>query len=766
MRKQTVFALAAIAAALLIFIVVYEQHTLSSGEIEDRSGQVLQRFVRSRTHGIRIERGGVLIVDLERDTAAAETLDTFDVGRWRLTAPVQAAADTSAVDAILSACEALSARRSLEAPSDADRAAFGLDEPRLVLTLRVADETQVVRIGRDDEQLGGTYVEVQGSGRVDVVGRDFFEALDQSTDHFRSRALFDDLVQRDVTAMTLAATDEAGARFEARLALREHRWYASAPFEGWARASTIKGILDALIDARASRFLADGGEALLADPRARITLSVRGRDPEGRDTGRIDSIEVTIFAACPAAHGAAADAPASEDEAPSDPSRAVRVGEGPIVCVPSSQLEAVFRAEPRLRELRLVSVDADHIERFLFATPSGRSEQVSLELRREGERWQLREPNVEPAAADDEAVSTYLSALRALDAESFAPADAATLASRGLDRPRLRLRFHHTDGETIEYVDVGASDTVGVWVRRGDEPSIARYPLTIEELLTATPLRFRSRAVLAREADDVVGLSITRGAVEERIASEDGAWRVVAPLTAPADRVATRELIRALVTLRAARWVGAHEEPAYGLARPSLRVHIELREPRDEAGGSESAGASTPPADARTAIDLEVGGETDGGAFARIVGERDVFVLPEETLEALRRPLLDRELVALDTTNATSVRLTLDGVVSEIAQRDGVWVHGDVPAAPDATSAFLERLRSLRARSVVSYGHEPAFEPQLVLEVRSGDEVRSLAVGAIEGAQESASALARVSGLDATFRLSADSVRAMASYRP
>ena len=88
--------------------------------------------------------------------------------------------------------------RTISNVSDADRVTFGLDHPRLTLTLQVADEQQVVRVGGDEEGTEGVFVEVEGTDAAYIVGRDFFEALDQNTDHFRSKRLVADFVPREV----------------------------------------------------------------------------------------------------------------------------------------------------------------------------------------------------------------------------------------------------------------------------------------------------------------------------------------------------------------------------------------------------------------------------------------------------------------------------------------------------------------------------------------------------------------------------------------
>jgi hypothetical protein len=288
----------------------------------------------------------------------------------------------------------------------------------------------------------------------------------------------------------------------------------------------------------------------------------------------------------------------------------------------------------------------------------------------------------------------------------------------------------------------------------------------IEELLAPSGLRFRARDVITREADDVLSFSVTRDGVEERLATENGAWRIEAPYALAADRIATRDLIRALTSLRAARWVGDRVEASMGLASPRLRVHLAMRETSGPDGEHDDeddvdAGAPLP-----ASIDLLVGAPTEGGAFAQLASEAAVFVLPTDVLEALSHPLVDREVVAIDTSSATRITLTTPGASVVIERRDGAWRSGEAAAAPDATDAFLERLRSLRARGVLAYGAEAHATPEIVVVVESPGGTRRIEIGGTTGEGEDAFAPARVSDVNAELQLSPQIVGAIASYRP
>lgn len=733
MSKRTTWVLAAIALAMLVFIVVVEQHSLSTGELESRRGQVLDRFVRARVTELTLVRGDETIAHLVRDEGAEETLDTFDVGSWRVTEPVEGAADSDAVDALLQACEVASARRTLERVSASDRAQFGLAEPRFTLTFRVADEVHTLRVGGDDSTVDGTFVEVDESGTVHIVGRDFVEALDQDTDHFRSKELAPELRVPDVTRIVVRA-----GGVDTTLEPHGGRWIARTPFEGWVRRGSIDGLFDVLLDARVARFVHDGADALVASPEVRVQV-------DSSHEGAARASTWLIGAPCSASDGEAA-------------TRAVRVDDGPVVCVLESALSGALGLGSNLRETRLMASPDEQIERIDFE----RGGETRLSVRRDGSEWKLVEGPGE-RAADENAVAEYARALRGTEAESFLPADDVALAAHGLDHPVARLVIHRSDESFEETIDVGTSDTVGVWIRRGDEPSIARFVGDLDELLGPSALRFRTREVLHREADDANSLVLERAGATEELAAENGTWRVTAPVALAADRIATRELIQALASLHAVRWVSDDVLPEHGLATPRLRVRIGFAAPEPEHEHEHDEGDDHDAPAGPATVTLVVGGATDGGAFARVDEVGGVFVIASEIVERLETPLADRELVAIDATLAESVHVVAGTTTLDIQRVDGDWRVGERVVDAEAMVSFFDRLRSLRASRAVRYGEGAIAAPAWSIELRgaSGPPVR-LEVASPTGDV----ALARHAGVPVEFAISADTARALAEFRP
>lgn len=701
MRKQTVLVLGVIAAALLAFIVFFERNTLSTREVEARRGRVLERFVRSRATQLELTRGDDTIT-MVRDREEDETLSTFDVGTWRITAPIAVAAETDSVDSLLTALEYLEARRTLSDISSEDRQHFGLDAPRATLRFTVANETTTLLVGADADGQGGLYVALEGDARAFLVGQDFFEAVDHGIDHFRSKELFGDFAAPEARGIHLVNHE-----LDATLERSGGRWFVRAPFDALARTQNVDPLIDTFLRVRAARFLAetadDASRARFGVGDAAQRLEITRRAPVG--DAELPSVGMRVGGACPE----------HADEL------VVAVDRGPIVCVRSRDLTSLDVALDALRERRLFVSQDDQVDRLEFADVP-----EPFDVRRVDSDWKLRRGGAD-SEADASAVADYMQLTRGAEADSYEPATEASLASHGLAGTHPVVRLHRTSEDYVEEVHVGSLDTVGVWVRRGDEAVITHFTGPVAEALIARPTYFASRTLVDRATDRVASVEITRGAVVERIARTDtGGYRIEAPAGLNADANSTDALARSIATLHALRWVSESAEPSQGLDAPRVVVHAMI----DADAAAE--GDPSRPLD----VTFEIGAPTEGGAFARRRGEPAVFVLATEFVDQVVRPLVDRDVIALPTTEVTGIVYERDGARVELTKTaDGSWSVGGGPANGEAVQALIDRLGSLRGRPHAYGATAPFVSPGLRVTLRrdAGDAVLEVGELGLDG---------------------------------
>lgn len=765
MSRRTTIGLGVVAIAMALFIALFERGTLTTGELEARRGRVVQSFVRPRVSEVELRRGDDRIV-LHRDRE--EDLDAFEVGHWSLTQPIESDADQDAVDQLLSSIEWLDARRSLRGIGEDDRERFGLTSPRASVRFTAADRDVTITLGGDDPRGEGVYVAVgDRPGEAFVVGRDFVEALEHDVDHFRRKELFGAFRSARASAIELRSPTS-----EARLERADGRWMVREPFEALARTQAVESLFEVIHEVRAARFL----------------------DEEADDLGRFGldqpSREIVIRRAAPREEGDAGD---EDDEADETTPLRLRVGgacpghegeltaiagdDGPVVCVAAESIAALDVEADRLRENRLVSMRDDELERASVDASS------DFELRRRDEAWQIARGDDDAVAADQDAIADWMRALRAQEASAYEPATDAALRARGLATPRATITLHRSDADRRETLRLGSADADGVWVRRGEEPQIARFPLAAAELLAPSAIRFRERALVRENEPSLRRLRVARSGGADEIVERGsgGDWRVTEPVAVAADRVVARDVARALARLSALRFAAERAAPEHGLERPRIVVSARFEGFPPEAGADEEdddgddhahEGAEEP---APREIVLRIGAATEDGAYARLGDDPAVVVIPRELVEDLEGPLASRDLLATDTGAVESLAIVRGGERIELRREGEGWTAGQGAADAARTTLVLDRLASMRAIGTTSYGAPPAAagaaSPTLVLEVqrRTGAPERyEIRVGAPGAARADGTEWyhARRSDLPIGYQLGATVVRAFLDYQP
>ena len=332
-------------------------------------------------------------------------------------------------------------------------------------------------------------------------------------------------------------------------------------------------------------------------------------------------------------------------------------------------------------------------------------------------------------------------------------------------------------------IRLGAVDGDGVWVRRGDEAQIVRYPEAAAELVAAPSIRFRDRALVHDAEGSAQRLRIVRtpedGARSEEIVQRDGSgWEVAAPIEVDADRIATRDVVRALASLTAVRFAAADAAPEHGLDRPRVEVTATFRgalptEDDEEEGGEHDHdhGEEEPAADGpEREVVLRIGAATDDGSFARLGDDPAVFVIAPGLVQDLIGPLASRDLLATEPGDLETLAIVRGAERIELRREGDAWTAGTGPADVARTQLIMDRLGSLRAVGTTSYSPAAAAfaSPTLVIEVtrRAGEGSHQIVVGAVGEPGEAGWYHARRSDLAVGYRLGATVVRSYLEYQP
>lgn len=701
MTRNANIVLAIIAAGLFAFIALYERHTLTSGELTESQSQLLPRFVRSRVDRVEIERG-------ETTTVLVRSREEDDlIGTWSLEAPVDALADDDAVGSLLSALQYASARRTLREVSDADRARYGLDSPRIRARFSVANEVIEVAFGDEDPTESGIYM--AAGDDVHVVGIDVFEAFDHDAGHFRSKRLLRDGV---LLATRLELSGEGGARTFTSV---DDRWMLELETGRVRAASTLlEEALQAFNDVEVERFL-DGelGE---------VWLEASAEIPDGDETR---TVRLQVGERC-------AD----------DTERKVRVDDGDLGCALTSRLDALLRPHDDFRESRPITLSDLELEKL---TLEGGRDSLEVSQPEGAWTWTLKRGNAESSGdADDEALAAWLQSIRRARAQSFVDAD--NLRAYGLASPSATLRLEGTEGR-VEVLHVGSVSTEGLYVRRDEEPQVMVLPASAEALFAVSALPLRARRVIDRSERDVTRFGVTRTDGVERLERSDRGWVVRAPIEANAASAAS-EALRALSRLQVERFVADAASAEHGLSSPLMTIaaHYEPEE------GEEAD------------VTLRIGAETEGGRFAQLDGDPSVFVASESFVERFDSPFVSRRLLSTEVIFIDRLTFEGGGRTIELTHDGQVFSGSDGAIDPQLSEAIGTAIERLSASDATRYGAPSASEglvpprARITVARAEGEEPQRyvLAIGAPTG--ERGEVYLRREDLNVTFTVTEEAI--------
>lgn len=189
---------------------------------------------------------------------------------WRLTQPVDAAADELTVKNLINAIAECEVKRELEdIPSDLSP--FGLDQPFVSVTVKLKDrELPAVIVGKNAPVGFSTYARKTDAEKIILVNASFRAGMDKQVKDFRDKAILN-FADDDVQRFALVRAGETIA-----LARKEGQWVIEQPASFPADGPTVRSLLSTLRTMRAVDFPtdqpADLGRYGLDHPRLKVVL--------------------------------------------------------------------------------------------------------------------------------------------------------------------------------------------------------------------------------------------------------------------------------------------------------------------------------------------------------------------------------------------------------------------------------------------------------------------------------------------------------------
>jgi len=332
-------------------------------------------------------------------------------GSWRLTSPVEAAADNIAVDNLVQAVAECEVKKSLDDVPE-DLAPFGLDTPKATVTLTLGDNAlPAIRVGKTSPVGFSTYVQRADEAKIYLTSSAFQSGMEKQVKDLRDKGILH-VVNEEVRRITIERPDS-------KLLLRkdESGWKITEPAEYGADDTAVRGFLSSLGSLRANDFPSESeaelGKYGLEAPRLTIRLAIGEDESETQVSfGNTNEEEKSVF---------------------------VKVASRPtIFAVGDWSYDNVDKSLDDFRDKTILPFD----EAAAVEIEVARTEGDSFVLTRTDDAWTLSD-TAEPPSQD--LVDRFVADLQQLQGYEIADNDPTDLSLFGLAPPSLTITVRGQD---------------------------------------------------------------------------------------------------------------------------------------------------------------------------------------------------------------------------------------------------------------------------------------------------------------------------------
>ena len=256
MRTSRLVLLALVVLALGGYIFLVERHKPTTDELKEQEGKLFAGFDQAKAKKLVIDNShGHFVLVKENDA-------------WTLTAPLSDQANQGAVSSLLYSLSALKADRTFK-PGEVKPAEYGLDKPKLEITVDAEGGTSYsLKLG-NELPLGHERAALTGSGPVCLVGASIASDIDKDLSGWRSDQLAQ-VYSTDVASLTVGS-----APGQVALAHTGSVWTITSPSADLADRDRAEAVINDISGARIKEFVdsAPDLKALgLEPPRFTLTL--------------------------------------------------------------------------------------------------------------------------------------------------------------------------------------------------------------------------------------------------------------------------------------------------------------------------------------------------------------------------------------------------------------------------------------------------------------------------------------------------------------
>ena len=356
------------------------------------------------------------------------------------------------------------------------------------------------------------------------------------------------------------------------------------------------------------------------------------------------------------------------------------------------------REKAETRKGRVFTAESQDVTQLVLKRPN-----ESVELKREGEAWQMVAPV--RARADRGPVEEVITNALTAKIDREITAAPPSLAEFGLDKPGAELTLTLKDGKQLGLV-MGAKSPTGVWVyaKERDKPNVFVIGDSVLRDATRPVADFRDKTILAFDRQQVTGLEVvTRDDTLSLEPADANRWKLTRPVALAADGETVNGFFEKLSAAKVKEFV-AEAPPSlepYGLDRP-WRVTLHTGKDKERAS--------------RTLLIGKI--DAAKGVYAMRAGESSVMLIPEDVWTALPKNVAvvrDKTVVPFDREKVTRLEVeSPQGPVTLVRENDKWRIAAPQALAADQVEAgsLLVKLQNLKAQGFL--GEDAAAIPRFL----------------------------------------------------
>ena len=614
MKFRTTWWLLFLACSLGGFIWFYERQTESTREREEQLRKAM-RFSAAKTSFLRFEAGALQV------ECAKEGDD------WKIVQPIRARAEEGEIGRILNGLETMPRGEVVAADDWKKRgltlADYGLDQPRVRITLGDGLQRRTILVGRDAPLGQALYIKEDGRDEIVATDTNLLTFIPRSVSDLRSRVLLNGSPEQ---VRRLEVRNPSGFIQASR---RDNGdWMIQQPLLARADRALIRDLLDQSFGMRVEEFVSDSGapSASYGLDDTGLQIVVAGDEKEEAQTlllGKpVETNSELVYA---------------------------RLNKEDFVyAVRTDALARLSLKVEDLRDRRLLPLSSYDIS---FVRMEAGERMIVLQKKEDG-GWLVTEPK--QWTADTERVKDLLNQWTAARIERFIDEAGTNLAELGLAPPACRMTFSRLiasaskegkgqivaagDEEMTVLVNDAPQDDSGRLLAKLEmENSVYEVSNAVYGTVSLDPLFFRDREVLSLDATNVVAITQWVEARERSVQrdSGDAAFRAVPPEAGEVDEEAVKDVLMTISRLRVTDYVADDPQDLvpFGLDAPRMTLTFGL------AGGSGIGKTLMLGADAKAQ-----------GIYAMIQGEDIVFVLDKYVRDRLLQDLFKTRSPPIEAT--------------------------------------------------------------------------------------------------------------------